>query len=83
MREALHDLAEHMGVSMIRLAQDAIAAQLGLTTTTIVEARLEQTLAALRAYNGGWSDEEIALFARGEVEREDPAEGCLVEPVHS
>jgi hypothetical protein len=79
MREALHDLAEQMGVSMNRLAQDALAAQLGLTAT-ILEARLERTLNALRLYRGAWSDEEVSSFARAEVEHEDPAEGRQVEP---
>jgi hypothetical protein len=76
-REALHDLAEQMGVSMNRLAQDAIAAQLGMTAT-ILEARLERTLNALSLYRGAWSDEEVSSFARAEVEHDDPAEGRLV-----
>ena len=77
-RQALHDLAEQMGVSMNKLAQDAIAAQLGLTAV-FLEARLEKTLQALRRYRGTWSDEEIAAFAHSDVEHEDPAQGHMIE----
>ena len=34
---------------------------------------------ALREYKGAWSDNEIAAFARSEVEHEDPAEGRMIE----
>ncbi len=75
---ALRDIAEHLGVSMNKLAQDAIAAHLGITAA-ILEARLETTLAALREYKGAWSEDEIAAFARSEVEYDDPAEGRMIE----
>jgi hypothetical protein len=78
-RAALHELAEQLGTSMNRLAQDALAAHLGLVAS-VVEDRLERSLAALRSYRGGWSDEEIAAFARGEARHEDPAEGRAVRP---
>ena len=73
-RAALHELAEQLGVSMNRLAQNALAAHLDLATS-VIEDRLERSLAALRSYRGGWSDEEIATFARAEAGLEDPAEG--------
>jgi hypothetical protein len=76
-RQALHDLAEQMGVSMNKLAQDAIAAQLGMTAV-FLEARLEKTLHTLRRYRGTWSDAEIAAFARSEVDHEDPAQGHMI-----
>jgi hypothetical protein len=75
-RAALQELAEQMGTSMNKLAQDALAAHLGLAAT-VVEDRLERSLAALRHYRG-WSDEEIAAFARAEVRQEDPVEGRAV-----
>jgi hypothetical protein len=77
-RQALHDLAEQMGISMNKLAQDAIAAQLGLTAV-FLEARLEKTLQALRRYRGKWSDDEIAAFAHSDVEQDDPAQGHMIE----
>jgi hypothetical protein len=67
-----------MGVSMNKLAQDAIAAQLGMTAV-FLEARLEKTLHALRQYRGTWSDDEIAAFAHSDVEHEDPAQGHMIE----
>jgi hypothetical protein len=73
-RQALQELAGQLGVSMNRLAQDALAAHLGLATS-VLEDRLERSLAQLKSYRGGWSDEEIAAFARAEVGQEDPAEG--------
>jgi len=77
-RRALRDISEQLGVSMNKLAQDAIAVQLGITAS-LLEARLEKTLEVLRQYQGSWSDEEIASFAHSEVEHEDPAEGHMVE----
>jgi hypothetical protein len=77
-RKALRDIAEQLGVSMNKLAQDAIAVQLGITAS-LLEARLEKTLEALRQYQGSWSDNEIAAFAHSEVEHDDPAEGHMVE----
>jgi hypothetical protein len=77
-RQALHDLAEQMGVSMNKLAQDAIAAQLGMTGV-FLEARMEKTLQALRRYRGTWSDDEIAAFAHSDVEHEDPVRGHMIE----
>jgi hypothetical protein len=77
-RNALRDIAEQLGVSMNRLAQDAIATQLGLTAM-LLEARLEKTLRSLREYRGKWSDAEIAAFAHSEVEYEDPVQGHMLE----
>jgi hypothetical protein len=79
-RAALRELAEQLGTSMNRVAQDALVAHLGLATA-VVEDRLEGSLAALRRYRGAWSDEEIAAFARAEAGREDPIEGRAVRPV--
>jgi hypothetical protein len=81
-RKALRDIAEQLGVSMNKLAQDAIAAHLGITAA-ILEARLETTLEALREYKGAWSEDEIAAFARSEVEQEDPAQGRAIETSES
>ena len=78
-RAALRELAEQLGVSMNRLAQDALAAHLDLATT-VIEERLERSLAALRRYRGAWSDQEIAAFARAEARLEDPAEGRARPP---
>jgi len=75
-RQALRDVAEQLGVSMNKLAQDAIAAQLGITIP-VLEARLQKSLDALRRYRGAWSDDEIAAFARGEIEHDDPAQGRM------
>ena len=76
-RAALRALSEQTGVSMNKLAQDAVAAHMGLVST-LLEDRLERTLAALQRYRGAWSDDEIAAFARAEVQHEDPAEGGMV-----
>jgi predicted RecB family endonuclease len=77
-RAALHDLSEEMGVSMNKLAQDAVVAHLDLVTS-LLEDRLARTLEALRRYRGTWSDDEIAAFARAEVRHADPAEGASAQ----
>lgn len=77
-RSALHEMSDLLGVSMNKLAQDAILVHLNLVGT-VLEGRLERTLALLRQHRGRWSDDEIAEFARSEIEHDDPANGTMVD----
>jgi hypothetical protein len=74
----LREAAEKTGLSMNRLAQDAIAIHLR-SVSRVLEERLEKSLEDLRAYRGRWSEKEIAAFARAEVENDDPLRGRMVE----
>jgi len=77
-RRALKEVSEQTGVSMNRLAQEAIAVQLRFATR-VLEARMQETIGDLRGYRGEWSDREIRAFAHAEVEHPDPVEGRMVE----
>ena len=77
-RRALKEVADQTGVSMNRLAQDAIAVQMHFATR-VLEDRMQHVIEELKGYRGEWSDREIRAFARAEVEHPDPVEGRMVE----
>ena len=77
-RRALKEVSEQTGVSMNRLAQEAIAVQLHFATR-VLEARMQEAIEDLRGYRGAWSDHEIQAFAHAEADHPDPVEGRMIE----
>jgi hypothetical protein len=77
--ETLRLVAEEIGVSMNRLAEDLIAS--GLRVAVLgVEEQLSATLNALQAYRGEDLEEDLVAFARAEADVDDPIVTRLVSP---
>ena len=67
----LRIVADELGVSMNRLAEDLIASGLRVVALGI-EQELSQTLTALQSYRGEGLEADLAAFAHAEAEVEDP-----------
>jgi hypothetical protein len=63
--------ARALGVSMNELAETAIEHELALLGADL-EQKLARTVALLRSYRQADSEDDIAAFARAEVEADDP-----------
>jgi hypothetical protein len=77
--ETLRVVADEMGVSMNRLAEEFIASGLRVAVLGLEE-RLSQTLLALQSYRGEGIEEDLIAFAHAEATVEDPIATRLLPP---